>query len=126
MATHATVQGRRARLSAKDLDTPTPSPLFPRDLAALARLGPDDAKELMRDYGLVKTRRITRRTLHRRKKTLDDPFLDTEPEDPSGDATETEPDGVVELVEEDEPRDETLNRFLQFIGVGSTVSVRSS
>ncbi|EKM53463.1 uncharacterized protein PHACADRAFT_259872 [Phanerochaete carnosa HHB-10118-sp] len=121
----STVQGRRARLSALDLDIPTPSPLFPRDLTALARLNTDETRELMRDYGLVKTRRVARRVLRKRKISLDDPFLD-KPETTFGDETETETSEVVELVEEDELRDETVNRFLQFIGVGSVVSVRSS
>lgn len=112
----ASVPGRRVRLSVLDLDTPTPSPLFPRDLTALARLDASDMKDLMRDYGLVKTRRITRQVLHKPKKSLDDPFLDYRPDGARHAAPETEHD-IVELVEEDEPREETLNRFLQFIGV---------
>jgi hypothetical protein len=31
----------------------TPSPLFPRDMASLFKLGPDDARALVRDYGLL-------------------------------------------------------------------------
>ncbi|GJE91454.1 hypothetical protein PsYK624_076040 [Phanerochaete sordida] len=106
------VQGRRARLSVLDLDTPTASPLFPRDLAALARLDGSTTRELMRDYGLVKTRRVPRQVLRRR--VPDDPFLDYAPPSPQEPLAE---EGVVELVEEDEAREETLNRFLQFIGV---------
>ncbi|KAI0752988.1 hypothetical protein C8Q80DRAFT_488697 [Daedaleopsis nitida] len=36
-----------------EIEAPTPSPLFPRDLMSLVSLGPDDAKTLVRDYGLV-------------------------------------------------------------------------
>ncbi|THH30881.1 hypothetical protein EUX98_g3320 [Antrodiella citrinella] len=35
-----------------DLTPPTPSPLFPRDLTGLMRLSPDDARALVREYGL--------------------------------------------------------------------------
>ena len=31
----------------------TPSPLFPRDMASLFKLGPDEARALVRDYGLL-------------------------------------------------------------------------
>ncbi|KII95749.1 hypothetical protein PLICRDRAFT_227669 [Plicaturopsis crispa FD-325 SS-3] len=34
-------------------DTPTPSPFFPRDLASLFALGPDSARLLVQEYGLI-------------------------------------------------------------------------
>ncbi|KAI0748795.1 hypothetical protein BC629DRAFT_1298285 [Irpex lacteus] len=54
----------------------TPSPLFPRDLTSLIRLGTEEARALMREYGLVR---------------------------------------------EEESREESINRFLAYIGVSRIV-----
>jgi hypothetical protein len=38
---------------ADDFEPPTPSPLFPRDLATLLKFGPNEARTLAKDYGLL-------------------------------------------------------------------------
>lgn len=103
------IHGRVARsaatpLSAMDLQDPAPSPRFPRDLGNLTRLSPVETKELMRDYGLVKLKQVVHRGNGGGEDTptVDDP----EPE-------------VVQFVEAEESQEETLNRFLSYIGVQS-------
>lgn len=36
-----------------DVEEPTASPMFPRDLATLVSLGPEEARKLVREYGLI-------------------------------------------------------------------------
>lgn len=110
----ASMQGRaaagrwtgRTPLSAVQLEPPTPSPLFPRDLSKLTRLSPTETKELMRDYKLVKVRRVVRKKGATGESSQE---MSTPVDDKEGE--------VVEVVEDDEPREETLNRFLSYIGV---------
>lgn len=91
-------------LSALDLQEPAPSPRFPQDLNSLTTLSPIETKELMRDYGLVKLKRV----VHRGNGS---PGGETTPT-----ANDPEPE-IVEVIEATEPREETLNRFLSYIGV---------
>lgn len=101
--TPATAQGRRARLPRLDIEPPTPSPLFPRDLTSLIRLGPEEAKALMEDYGLVRVRYPT---------TLLLPILGEDEED-----VEQKPEVFAEEPVVEESREESINRFLSYIGV---------
>ena len=85
-------------VSAHDLTPPTPSPLFPRDLTVLVRLSQEETMTLMKDYGLEVTGEVdssstrgTKRAPNRRN--------------------------VTQGTDLEETREETLNRFLTFIGV---------
>ncbi|KAH8087875.1 hypothetical protein BXZ70DRAFT_875678, partial [Cristinia sonorae] len=73
-----------------DLTPPTPSPLFPRDITGLMRLSPNEARTLVRDYGL-------------------EPL--TIPETSFVESFETRKN------EPQSSREEDLNRFMSYIGV---------
>jgi hypothetical protein len=48
-----TTTSRPAIVLPEEGEAPTPSPLFPRNIADLFAMGPDDARKLVADYGLV-------------------------------------------------------------------------
>ncbi|KAH9942239.1 uncharacterized protein BXZ73DRAFT_97657 [Epithele typhae] len=50
---HLTVDTAAHGTGEDDAEMPSSSPLFPRDLATLVQLGADEARALVRDYGLV-------------------------------------------------------------------------
>lgn len=86
------------------LEQPTPSPHFPRDLSHLVRLGLEEAKALMIDYGIEvpSTQDVnTVGTDPRPRAAAGDPRTKYEGRDPAMDTS----------------RQELLNAFLSFIGV---------
>lgn len=86
----------------------TPSPLFPRDLSSLMNLSPHETKALIKDYGLARLRHVARTPVTQ----------SGEPNDIFSPSYNTNAGTVgTEVVEEDEPREESLNRFLSYIGV---------
>jgi hypothetical protein len=66
---------------------------------SLARLTSEETKALMREYGLVRVRYPTK--------------APSEDEETESGALEDQ----TEIVEEEEPREESINRFLAYIGV---------
>jgi hypothetical protein len=99
--------GGRVPQSDTELWEPTPSPLFPPDLTYLTRFTDADTKELLKHYCIVKYKRVIL------EKTSD--AKDAEKVDTSDSGNDTAP--RTELVEEPESREESLNRFLSYIGV---------
>ncbi|KAI0072415.1 hypothetical protein K474DRAFT_1667839 [Panus rudis PR-1116 ss-1] len=81
-----------------DLAPPTPSPFFPRDLTTLLKLGDNETKTLMQDYGLVPMRH---------------PGTPLAQEGEAASAGLAAPDEQLEG-----SREENLNKFLNHIGVG--------
>lgn len=78
-----------------DVEPPTPSPLFPRNLADLFSLNPDEARTLASEYGLVRP-------------TDDSPILSPHQTRTPNSAS---PDG------DSQDREINLNRFMAHIGV---------
>ncbi|KAI0090508.1 hypothetical protein BDY19DRAFT_935508, partial [Irpex rosettiformis] len=99
----------------------TPSPLFPRDLKGLMRMGGEEAKALLREYGLVRVRYGGggKRGL----KNVVGGEVDGGEKEGGGCMEGSEREVVIEdeveevEEEEEETREERINRFLAYIGV---------
>ena len=87
-------------MSALDLEPPTPSPFFPRDLTSLIKLPTDQARALVTDYGLGVVR-------------VRNPSGDGKP----GNANKKQ--SAKREPEDEESREATLNKFLSYIGVST-------
>lgn len=116
-----------------EIEPPTPSPLFPRDLTSLMRLGQEEARALVKEYGLVRVRYA--------KKVAQSPLSAVAGEAGPQDGTSTGKDKdkqkgkekeqdqgqdgkkdedaspQLEPIIEEETREESLNRFMSYIGV---------
>lgn len=104
--------GFESPMSALDVEHPTPSPLFPRDLASLARLQPEEAKALVFDYGLGVTR--VREPLPATTGSTNGKGV-VKP-------TKTAPAKTANRAIE-ESKEEVLNKFLSYIGVSVLLSI---
>ncbi|KAH9946436.1 hypothetical protein B0H21DRAFT_693650 [Amylocystis lapponica] len=92
----------------RPLPMPTPSPLFPHDLASLTRLEPEAIKALLNDYGLVAS------APHRA-------------ESPEGSSAAPAKKVRFEVAVDEEDKmsfRENMNRFIQYIGVSRWWIVR--
>lgn len=117
----------RGKLPRLEIEPPTPSPLFPRDLTSLIRLGTEEARALVRDYGLVRVRYPKQPPQAPpqapSENALDITTEEIEADDREGQQHLKEVEVVGEPIIEEESREESLNRFLSYIGV-SSVHVR--
>lgn len=99
----------------------TPSPFFPRDLMGLMRMGGEDAKMLLREYGLVRVRRRVVGKEKEKEVGVDGESVEGDGGEREGEGGEKEVEEVVEE-EEEETREESINRFLAYIGVSASIA----
>ncbi|KAI0918910.1 hypothetical protein AcV5_001968 [Taiwanofungus camphoratus] len=86
-----------------DLHSATPSPLFPRDIANMLRLEPDTVRTLMKEYGLMGSGASQSKVVNSGSQQLN-----SEKRDKTNQL----------LIDGEGSREENVNRFMSFIGVG--------
>ena len=99
-----TAETARSPQQLMKIEEPTPSPLFPPDLAYLMRLPEADTKELLKHYGIVKYKRVP---IEKTGNTAESE------NDANFEATEEVAAVATKLIEESESREDSLNRFLK-------------